>query len=226
MILPETIWMPCMIFIYHLPNRGMNLHLATVLDLKRRSLLDKLSRTKKYWRYLAWGTALALQYNHRKSVDFDFFKEGSVDINGLKKILDKEFGKYDIIYEVPNTLYITVNKVKISFIAVEQLKLIKEPYETPYFFLAHEYDIGVMKLATIIQRAEFKDYVDLYYILQKYTLDQLLSGVYQKYHHTINDLLIKKTLLYLEDIKENVDFLGKPINKKTIKIFMKKLFKP
>ncbi len=182
-------------------------------------------RTKLQGRYLAWGTALALQYGHRKSVDFDFFKEGTIDIPQLKKILEKEFGKYDIIYEVPNTLYITVNTIKISFIAVEQLKLIKEPYETQYFFLAQEYDIGVMKLATIIQRAEFKDYIDLYYILQKYSLDQLLAGVYQKYHHTINDLLIKKTLLYLEDIKENVDFIGKPISKTTIKTFMKKLLK-
>lgn len=200
----------------------MNLHLTTVLDSRGKSLLDKLAWTKKQWRYLAWWTALALQYGHRKSVDFDFFREGGIDIYQLKKTLDKEFSKYNIMYEVPNTLYITVNNVKISFIAVEDLHLVKKLHEIPYFFLADEYDIGVMKLATIVQRAEFKDYVDLYYILQKYTLDQLLAGVYKKYHHTINDLLIKKTLLYLEDIKENVDFIGKAISKKTIKTFMKK----
>lgn len=203
----------------------MNLHLTTVLDSKRKSLLDKLSWTKKEWRYLAWGTALALQYWHRKSIDFDFFKKWDFDINELKKILDKEFVKYDIIYEVKNTLYIIVNKVKISFIAVQELNILKPLEETPYFFVASDYDIWVMKLATIIQRAEFKDYVDLYYILQKHNINTLLSWILKKYNNVINTLLIKKTLLYLEDIKENVDFIWKPITKNTIKLFMKKTIK-
>lgn len=44
----------------------------TVLDSKRISLLNNFTRTKDYGFYLAGGTALTLQYSHRKSEDFDF----------------------------------------------------------------------------------------------------------------------------------------------------------
>lgn len=49
--------------------------------------------------------------------------------------------------------------------------------ETEYFDVASDFDIWVMKLVAITHRASYKDYVDLYYILQKYSLKELIASI-------------------------------------------------
>jgi hypothetical protein len=78
--------------------------------------------------YLVGGTALALQLNHRKSVDFDFFS--SNDFNNLQ-IIDKIklIGNYQVFTEDKNTLHGGLNNVMISFISykyplIEQLSTV------------------------------------------------------------------------------------------------------
>ena len=132
----------------------MKLHLDTVLDSKRKSLLDKFAWTKDYWFYLAWWTALSLMYGHRKSEDFDFFKVWVFDINRLKDQLNRQWFEYRVTYQVPNTLYISVDGVKISFIWVKKLTLIYPLISTPYFDIASDKEIGIMKLITIPARRE------------------------------------------------------------------------
>lgn len=45
-----------------------------ILDAEQKSVLELLANVETVRDfYLAGGTALALQYGHRKSVDFDFF---------------------------------------------------------------------------------------------------------------------------------------------------------
>ncbi len=195
----------------------MKLHLDTVLDSKRKSLLDKFAWTKDYWFYLAWWTALSLMYGHRKSEDFDFFKEWDFDINRLKDQLNRQWFEYRVTYQVPNTLYISVNGVKISFIWVKKLTLIYPLISTPYFDIASDKEIGIMKLITIPARRELKDYVDLYYLTKKYDINELIELIPQKYWAKQNLFVLKKALLYTEDLLENVEFIGKPIPLKTMK---------
>lgn len=202
----------------------MVLHFTTVLDKQRISLLDKFFWTKKYWRYLSGGTALALQYWHRKSDDFDFFKEGELDLLELKKLLDQYFEKYEITHQAENTLYIEVNWVKVSFIAVPKMEMVKPLHEYPSFFMADAFDVAVMKLVTITHRAKFKDYVDLYCVLQDYSTQEISYGVWKKFNEIIDEELIKRTLSYLDDLDEDVEFLWKKIYKKDIQNFMKRLF--
>ncbi len=51
----------------------IHLYFREVLNKKRLELLPKLSFFKEKWFYLAWWTALALQYWHRESIDFNLF---------------------------------------------------------------------------------------------------------------------------------------------------------
>ncbi|MFA5748283.1 MAG: nucleotidyl transferase AbiEii/AbiGii toxin family protein [Candidatus Absconditabacterales bacterium] len=203
----------------------MKLHRDTVLDSKRKFLLDKLVRTKRYGFYLAGGTALALQYGHRISEDFDFFKEGDLDVNQIKDILHREGISYRISYEVPNTLYIDVNGVKVSFMAVKKLTLIDNLISTEYFNIATVKEIGIMKLITIPARRETKDYVDLYYITQTYDLNKLISYIPKKYGAEQNIFVLKKSLLYIDDLVDNVTFIGKKIMIKDIQKYFKKIIK-
>lgn len=203
---------------------AVDLYLATVLDKSKKSLLDKFFWTKKYWRYLGGGTAMALQYWHRKSDDFDFFKEGELDLLELKKLLDQHFDKYEIFHQAENTLYIKINWIKISFIALGKMSLVKPLHEYPNFFMADAFDIAVMKLVTITHRAKFKDYVDLYCVLQDYSTKEISYGVWKKFNKRMNEELMKRALSYLDDLEEDVEFLWKKFYKKDIQNFMKNLF--
>jgi len=82
-----------------------------------------------------------LYYGHRISEDFDFFKEGDLDQTQILDMLDRQDINYSITYQVPNTLYIDVNGVKVSFIAVKNLKLIESLVDYNYFFMASIKDI-------------------------------------------------------------------------------------
>ena len=49
-----------------------------ILPSNQQALLPYLTPLKKGW-YLGGGTALALQFGHRESVDFDFFCHNAFD---------------------------------------------------------------------------------------------------------------------------------------------------
>ena len=58
-----------------------------------------------------------------------------------------------------------------------------------------------MKLSAITSRSTLKDYVDLYFILKEYTLEELFNACKNKFPNL--DLgLILKSLVYFEDIDE------------------------
>lgn len=179
-------------------------------------MLDKFVWTRDYGFYLAGGTALALQYGHRQSEDFDFFKQWDVDTIRLRDILDRQWLSYRISYEVPNTLYIDIDGVKISFMGVKKLALIDAPIVTEYFDIATDKDVGIMKLITIPARREMKDYVDLYYISKHYDMSELIHFIPQKYGVEQNIFVLQKALIYIDDLLDNVVFIDKKISAQEI----------
>ena len=113
------------------------------------------------------------------------------------------FRKYSIkkIQEERNTLTIIVDDdIKLSFFAYKH-QLIKPLIEERFFRLASIEDIACMKLSAIVSRATEKDYVDLYFILQKYNLDDLLKLTVQKFP-SLDEVLILKSLTYFADVVE------------------------
>lgn len=150
----------------------MCLHLNTVIDSKRKSLLNKLSVLKDFWFCLWWWTAVAIYYWHRKSQDFDFFKKWDLNIQILLSFFEKLWAK--LTYQTKNTLYFDINWVKISFFWVD-FAFLEDCVDCRNFYLMWKVDLILMKLVAIMQRGEFKDYVDLYYLFKdiKITLDQI-----------------------------------------------------
>jgi hypothetical protein len=139
----------------------MNIHTETVTE----KMLDVARRIRfimdESW-YLAGGTALALQIGHRASVDLDYFSSEPFDVDRLRtslsSVFENELISFD--YEATQTLWCTVEGVKISFITRRE-KLLSTPVVTEYFNMASASDIVVMKLLAICSREEYKDYFDL-----------------------------------------------------------------
>ncbi|MBI4117138.1 MAG: nucleotidyl transferase AbiEii/AbiGii toxin family protein [Parcubacteria group bacterium] len=172
--------------------------------------------------YLAGGTALALQIGHRISVDFDFFspKEISED---LLKGLKKTFAGYQITVSVNNLEELTVffNGIKVTFVKYP-FPVIKPFLEYEGLKLLNVEEIGATKAYVIGRRGDFKDYVDLYYILSENhsSLDKIINLAEIKYQNEFNSRLFLEQLIFLEDIEEpKLIFLKKQITKKELEKF-------
>lgn len=172
-----------------------------ILDKKRINILPVLANFKNEF-YLAGGTALALQIGHRDSVDFDFFTKNDLKTKKLFTQILNIFQKHEILktQEEKNTLTILLdNEIKISFFTYKY-DLLKEKIDTDFLSLASMDDIACMKLSAILSRATIKDYIDLYYILKKIKLADLIVLAKQKYPN-IDSSLILKSLVYFKDIE-------------------------
>ena len=181
-----------------------------ILDQKRLSILPLLKEFKNDF-YLAGGTALALQLGHRDSIDFDFFSPDYIDTKKLFQKIKQVFNKHKIlkVQDEKNTLTVFINEnIKISFFTYPY-KLISKPLNEPYLKLASIKDIGAMKLSAVVGRASNKDYIDIYYILKKISLVELLQGANKKTPELDRNLILK-SLVYFKDIeKEPIKFKNK-----------------
>lgn len=59
-------------------------------------------------------------------------------------------------------------------------------------------DIAAMKMAAITGRGTKKDFIDIYYLLKRYSLPELLS-FYQKKYHDGSLFLVLRSLVYFDD---------------------------
>lgn len=143
--------------------------------LKFLSVQPELRRTR-----LVGGTSLALQYGHRQSVDLDFFGRLPEDINNLIDAV-RRAGNITIVNQSKIILQTTVNQVKVDFVDYSRYKWIDDPVVENELVLASDRDIAAMKINAIIGRGSRKDFIDLYVLLQHYSLADILSFYQQKY---------------------------------------------
>ena len=171
-----------------------------ILDKKRIAVLPLLSGLKADF-YLAGGTALALQLGHRDSVDFDFFSEKDINTQELFEHVRECLTGHTVlkIQEESNTLTVLVDgDIKISFFTY-RYALIRAKINAENLSLASIEDIACMKLSAITGRASNKDYIDLYFILQHFSLSDVLEDARLKYPELEMNLILK-SLVYFEDI--------------------------
>jgi hypothetical protein len=90
-----------------------------------------------------------------------------------------------------------MHQVKISFFFVEP-DPVTPLLESEYFRIASVPEIGVFKLIALL-RAAFKDYVDLFFILQQYPLNDLFALARKKYPG-MDESLYLKTMLSYDDV--------------------------
>lgn len=101
--------------------------------------------------------------------------------------------------ESKNTLWITVDSIKISFFVLKK-SLIEPPIHTEYLEIASIQDIAAMKLWAIQNRATNKDYIDLALIIEKIWLKQILQSFFRKYGNVVSDNQLLKSLVYFDDV--------------------------
>jgi len=172
------------------------------IDARTKRVLESLGETdfiKDF--YLAGGTALALQIGHRKSIDLDWFSKKEFSNVELKYVLSRlGLGKLKIYSEDERTLNTELYEVKTSFFGYRCKTLFPFEKYGKNVNLASVADIACMKVDAISSRGSKKDFIDLYFMLQKYPLKELLNLFDRKYKEIeYNHLHILKSLIYFQD---------------------------
>lgn len=158
--------------------------------------------------YLAGGTALYFYFHHRLSIDLDFFSPQSIkpEIIAYKMKESLEDADVEIMEKDSLIVFLTRHKIKCSLFYL--------PYEllaetTQYSIqggtscpLASFQDIEAMKALAVSQRGSAKDFVDLFFLLQRtrHTFNDVALQVQIKYGLNKGyDYHLKTSLAYFDD---------------------------
>lgn len=166
---------------------------ATLIDLFSQNHPDFLSTF-----YLSGGTALSLQLGHRESEDLDFFSKQPFRPELVEQQLHA-FGALQDTTLASGTLNTYLNGVKLQFLEYPY-PLLEPPMSWNGIEISSVVDIACTKLQTVGMRGSKKDFVDLYFLLDLYSLDQLFSFARTKYIESdYSETHILKSLVYFED---------------------------
>lgn len=154
--------------------------------------------------FLVGGTALALQLGHRNSIDIDLFSEKEFQTDDL---LEKLSGNFDIkvtVQKPKNTLLAEIDGVKTDFI-YHPYQQLKTPISEDGISMLSSEDIAAMKLHAISNsRKRLKDFIDVYFLLQRFSLKEMMGFHEQKYPR-INVLIPMRAITFFDDIDFSMD---------------------
>ena len=179
-----------------------------ILNENQIELLPLIGEFKREY-YLVGGTAIALYLGHRRAIDYDLFK---FSVLNRKKNLDKiqSLGFKPIVtWNVADQMNLIVNDVKLTFFQypfqIKSNNVFDGIVRIPDLL-----DLAAMKAYALGRRSKWKDYVDLYFLLNdKFTLGEISNRATEIYGDLFSDKLFRSQLSYFEDVdySEEVDYL-------------------
>lgn len=183
----------------------MKMH-ESILPTAQRQLWATLARTRQLGFVLYGGTAIALRFGHRESVDFDFFSERSLDKHTIRSI-SPLFESAGVLQNQTETLTLAVPvpgadvPVKVSFFGGITFGRVGQPDVAENGVLvASPDDLLATKLKVMLERVEAKDYRDVAVLVR--------SGVELSRGLAAAALLFKPTFQPSESLKALVYFKG------------------
>ena len=169
------------------------------VDQSTLELLISLQQ-KEYLKgfYLVGGTALALRIGHRKSVDIDLFSDFSFDTGSMLENLSNDFA-YTLFFSAKNTLKGSIEQVQVDILA-HRYPLVAKPLELEQVNMLAMEDIAAMKLNAIsVSGQRTKDFIDIYFLLDIYSIEDMLV-FYKKKYMQYNEANVLKSLCWFEDV--------------------------
>jgi hypothetical protein len=154
--------------------------------------------------YLVGGTALALYYGHRKSIDLDLFGVNFNKALGLDSIKEN-FQNIEFI-ESPASwgLFCYINNVKVDIVNYEHAML-EKPLIIDGLRLYNPVDIGAMKINAILRRGSKKDFWDIRELLNHFSLDKLITSFEKKFPDQRQLISVPQALVYFDDAESSPD---------------------
>ncbi|MDO8657923.1 MAG: nucleotidyl transferase AbiEii/AbiGii toxin family protein [Candidatus Levybacteria bacterium] len=212
----------------------------TILTPKQLKFLEFIQSEPQIIKrfYLTGGTALAEFYlKHRLSEDIDLFTiEQEVDQILVRAFLEKVSPKLSII-KIKESQFLGLFSYKLIYKDSEELKVDFNYYPFPRIDKGIKYknldvdsiyDIAVNKVHTLFMKPRVRDYIDLYFIMQKfdYSLEKLILDSKAKFDWHIDKVNLANQFIRVKDIKEKeLPKILIPFDKKDMEKFFIKLAK-
>lgn len=209
--------------------------MTKILTENQLKILEKINGDKFLTRnfYLTGGTALAEFYlKHRFSEDLDFFSEQEFDAEAIavffqKNKTDLKIKKVDFEQSYNRNLfflYIDIDKEIIKteftyfpFERIEKTKKIKN------ISIDSALDIAVNKIFIIYQKERARDYIDLYFLIQKYkwSIEELVKKAKIKFDWHIDYLQLGAQFIKAENVSDYPKMIKNIPEKKWVDFFIK-----
>ena len=176
------------------------LHTETITE-KNKNLLQKIMKIKELENTrLVGGTALALQLGHRISDDLDFF--GSFDSTCDLSEYFSDIQDVEKTGANRTMQFFNLNGIKVDFVNLEY-PWIKDVVNNDGVRLASIEDIAALKVNAIIGRGTRKDFVDLFFLLKRFSLKEILSFYEEKYEKRANIQMALRSMVFFDDAESD-----------------------
>lgn len=149
---------------------------------------------------LVGGTAVALHFGHRESIDFDLFSFNEFSNYSIKTKITKHLAIDTILVNKKGEYTFLIDGVKFTFFQF--------PYKIDFsesfgdiVKLPDILTLAAMKAFALGRRAKWKDYVDLYFILKaNHTVSEITAKGVEIFGNEFNEKIFRTQLAYFEDI--------------------------
>lgn len=179
-----------------------------VLSEKQKELLPLISSFSSNFGLIG-GTAVALQIGHRRSIDFDLVTFSQLDATQVRGGIGDKYRIDAVLVDQTNQYTLVINGVKLTFMHYP----FKFDLDVSYNGIIRMPDLltfASIKAYALGRRAKWKDYVDLYFIFQKHSFEEIIKRAKEIFGNEFNEKLFREELAYFDDIDytEEVDYMG------------------
>ena len=151
---------------------------------------------------LAGGTALALRYGHRISIDLDFFAPDNFNGHDLALSLGESFQFVpSAIHE--NSLSGTIRGVKVDFVTY-RIALLQPLEMVGGVRLFGLHDNIAMKLSALANRGAKKDFFDAHRVIQELGIAEIVD-IYRAKFPAHDSAILLRSLVFFDDAEEDFD---------------------
>ncbi len=169
--------------------------LGLLKDLTKHPALQQFS--------LVGGTALALRFGHRRSIDFDFFTPEPFDVESLADILSRVVSGFETTGMNKVGLNATIDGLKVDFVTY-RYPLLAQPETQDGIRMFSLPDIVGMKLSAITNRGARKDFYDLHALIQHLGVDALID-IYRQKYPSHDPMIVLRSMIYFDDAEDDND---------------------
>lgn len=207
----------------------------TILTADQEKVLDCVMENRGISEtfYLTGGTALAEFYlQHRYSDDLDFFTSREdfpqFKVEKFAQTVKEKVGANDIVYRRLHDRRIFFfekgnKELKVEF-TYYPFAQIEKGQDVNGLSIDSLEDLSANKLMALFDRTEPKDFVDIYFIIQKadIPLEKILANVKKKFQFSFDPLTLGSEFAKIRTIKE-LPKMKEPLSVNELKKFFEKL---
>lgn len=194
-----------------------------VLDPERQEVFKRLKDFSKEGTF-GGGTALSLQIAHRRSYDFDVFVGKPIKKKMLRKAQEVFGEDLKLLVDSGDELsFLTPEEIKVSFVYFP-FKHLHRGMATASISLFGIKDLASNKAYTIGRRGEYRDYVDLFFLLKKgLKLEKIIEEAQERFKGAFSEKLFLEQLTYFGDLKDfAIEFINEEYSPKQVLNFFEK----